>query len=89
MSDEKFKRLIRASVFISLNAMLIMALISLFLLDNLINGLLYDFGLVFSLTWAEPYWLMMRTSMVMIVVVFFVFCALEILYPLWTKKVFD
>jgi len=80
------KRLIRVSIFIILNAMLVIALISLFFLDKLVNEFLYNYGLVFSLTWAEPYWLMMRTSMVLIAIVVLIFCALEILYPLWLKK---
>ncbi len=83
---EKTKRLIRVSIFIILSAMLVTALIWLFLLDKLVNELLYNYGLVFSLTWAEPYWLMMRTSMALIAIVVLTFCALEILYPLWLKK---
>lgn len=58
----------------------------MFLVDKLVNELLYDYGLVFSLNWAEPYWLMMRTSMAMIVIVIVVFTLLEILYPVLHKE---
>lgn len=78
--------LVRASIIIILNAILITALISLFLLDKLVNELLYNYGLVFSLNWAGPYWLMMRTSMAMIVIVIVIFTILEILYPVLHKE---
>lgn len=78
--------LVRASIIIILNAILITALISLFLLDKLVNELLYNYGLVFSLNWAGPYWLMMRTSMAMIVIVVVIFTILEILYPVLHKE---
>jgi len=83
---KKNTTLARASIIIILNAILISALISMFLVDKLVNELLYDYGLVFSLNWAEPYWLMMRTSMAMIVIVIVVFTLLEILYPVLHKE---
>lgn len=79
-------RLIRASVVIVVDAMLIEALILLLDLDTMVHNMLYDYGLVFSRAWAEPYWLIMRTSMALIVVAIVVLSILEFVYPLFVKK---
>jgi len=83
---KKITRLVRASIVIILDAILISALITLFFLDKLVNELLYNYGLVFSLDWAGPYWVMMWTSMAIIVIVIVIFTILEILYPLLRKE---
>jgi len=83
---KEIERLVRASIIIILDIMLISVLISLVFLDNLINEVLYDYGLVFSLNWAVPYWTIMRTSMALIVIVALIFSILELLYPLLRKE---
>ena len=64
--------------------MLIVALILFFALDTMVHNMLYDYVLVFSHTWAEPYWLMMRTSMTLIAIV--TLSILKFVYPLLGKK---
>jgi hypothetical protein len=83
---EEITRLIKASIVIILDTMLISALILLFLLDKLVNEILYNYGLVFSLEWAEPYWNMMRASIALIVIVVLVLSILEVRYPLLREK---
>jgi hypothetical protein len=78
--------LIRASIVIVLDAMLIVALILLSVLDTMVHGMLYDYGLVFSRAWAEPYWLIMRTSMTLIAIPIVILSILEFVYPLLRKK---
>ncbi len=46
-------------------------------LDNLINGTLYNYGLEFSVEWAQPYWLLLRVSLVLIIVGFLIFLLLS------------
>jgi hypothetical protein len=77
---------IRASIVIAIDAMLIVALILLFALDTAVHGMLYDYGLVFSHAWAEPYWLIMRTSMTLIVLAIVILSVLEFVYPLLGKN---
>jgi len=38
----------------------------LFMLDNIVHGTLYNYGLVFSLEWANPYWATMRIVQVLL-----------------------
>jgi hypothetical protein len=46
-------------------------------LDNLINGILYNYGLEFSVEWAQPYWFLLRVSLVLIIVGFLIFLLLS------------
>jgi hypothetical protein len=43
------------------------AVYCLSLLDNIVHGTLYNFGLRFSYDWANPYWMLMRIVQAMIV----------------------
>lgn len=78
--------LVRVSIVLVVDAMLVVTLILLSVLDTMVNGMLYDFGLVFSHAWAEPYWLIMRTSMVLIAVPIITLSIFEFVYPLLRKK---
>jgi len=40
---------------------------SLTLLDNIVHGTLYNFGLQFSYDWANPYWMLLRIVLAMMV----------------------
>jgi hypothetical protein len=53
----------RAAVVIIGDAILIIVVAVLLEIDKLINGTLYDYGLVFSNDWAQPYWLMFRATL--------------------------
>jgi hypothetical protein len=48
------------------DAMLCIALVMIVQIDQLVHGTLYSFGLVFSDSWAQPYWLMVRLTLVLI-----------------------
>jgi hypothetical protein len=39
---------------------------SLTLLDNIVNGSLYHYGLQFSYNWANPYWMTLRTVLALL-----------------------
>jgi len=77
---------IRAAVVISLDAMLVTVLFLLSYVDGLVHGTLYRYGLVFSVEWAEPYWLMMRASMALIAIVISILTILDLPYPSLKKK---
>jgi flagellar biosynthesis protein FlhB len=78
--------LLKASFVIFIDAILIAALILLSVLDMLVHGMLYDYGLVYSDAWAQPYWLLMRTTIVLIVIAVVILSVLEFVYPLLLKK---
>jgi formate hydrogenlyase subunit 4 len=63
------------------DAMLVSAIALLLQIDKLINGTLYDYGLVFSDDWAQPYWLMLRITLFLIVIVIVILSIIELPYP--------
>jgi len=77
---------IRAAIVIVLDVMLSVVLILLFYVDKLVNHTLYAYGLVFSIEWAEPYWIMIRISMALIVLVILILSILDLPYPLLRKE---
>jgi hypothetical protein len=77
---------IRAAIVIALDAMLVTVLFLLSSVDGMVNGALYRYGLVFSVEWAEPYWLLMRASMALIAIVISVLTILDLPYPSLKKK---
>jgi CBS-domain-containing membrane protein len=50
-------------------------------IDKLVNGTLYGYGLTFSTGWAEPYWAMLRSSLVLIVIAIIIISVVELPYP--------
>jgi hypothetical protein len=41
---------------------------ALYLLDQIVHGTLYDYGLQFSYNWANPYWFLLRIIQVLLVI---------------------
>ena len=77
---------LRVGLVILGDAMLCVVLVLLVQLDQLINKTLYNYGLSFSDNWAQPYWLMLRVSMALIVVAILVISVVELPYPLFEEK---
>lgn len=61
--------------------MLGIVLILLIQIDKLVNDTLYSYGLTFSTEWAQPYWLMLRISLLLIVVAIFIISVVELPQP--------
>ena len=77
---------IRALIILSVDVMLVVALVLLFQIDKLVNSTLYGYGLTFSPEWAGPYWMMLRPSLVIIVIAIIVISVVELPYPSFEKK---
>ena len=77
---------LRVALVVLGDAMLCGVLVLLVQIDRLVNITLYEYGLAFSDNWAQPYWLMLRVSMVLIVVAIFVISVVELPYPLFDEK---
>ena len=77
---------VRALIIILVDVMLAVALILLLQVDRLINSTLYDYGLTFDIAWAQPYWTMLRTSLVLIYSALITMSLVELLYPYFRKK---
>ena len=72
---------LRVALVILGDAMLFIVVILLLQIDQLVNGTLYSYGLVFSSDWAQPYWLLMRVSLVLIVVAILLISVVELPHP--------
>jgi len=72
---------LRAALVILGDAMLFIAVILLLQIDQLVNSTLYSYGLVFSNDWAQPYWMFLRVSLVLIVVAIFLISVVELPNP--------
>jgi hypothetical protein len=72
---------LRVALVILGDALLLIVVILLLQIDWLVNGTLYGYGLVFSSDWAQPYWLLMRVSLVLIVVAVFLISVVELPHP--------
>ena len=76
----------RAAIVIIGDAVLIAVVAVLLEIDKLINGTLYDYGLVFSNDWAQPYWLMFRATVALIVIAVIIISIIELPYPAFEEK---
>ena len=65
--------------------MLIAAVVLTLELDKLVNGTLYEYGLVFSYDWAQPYWLFFRATVILIIVAIFLISLVELPHPVFQE----
>jgi hypothetical protein len=77
---------LRAALVVLGDVMLVATVVLLLEIDKLVNGTLYGYGLVFSYDWAQPYWLMFRLSLVLIVVAVILISLVELPYPAFEEK---
>ena len=66
--------------------MLIVAIVLLLEIDKIVNVTLYSYGLVFSDNWAQPYWLMFRITVALIVAAIILISVVELPYPAFEKR---
>ena len=69
---------IRIGLVIFVDALLFVALILMFSLDQMVNGTLYYFGLISNVGWQQPYFLLFRLSVILIIAAIFVFSLVEL-----------
>ena len=68
------------------DTILIIAIVLLLEIDKLVNNTLYGFGLVFSNDWAQPYWLLLRVTLVLIVVAVILISVVELPHPAFEER---
>jgi hypothetical protein len=68
------------------DAMLLATVVLLLEIDKLVNGTLYNYGLVFSYEWAQPYWLMFRLSLVLIIIAIVLVTVVELPHPAFQEE---
>ena len=77
---------IRAAIVVLGDVMLLVALVLLLEIDKIVNGTLYGYGLVFSYDWAQPYWLLFRGILVLIVVAIILISVVELPHPAFEER---
>ena len=77
---------LRVALVVLGDAMLLIVLLLLFQIDQLVNGTLYNYGLEFSSDWAQPYWLFMRVSLVLIIAVILLISMVELPHPAFQEE---
>jgi uncharacterized membrane protein len=77
---------IRALVVLCVDVILVVALVLLLQIDKLVNSTFYGYGLTFSTGWAEPYWTMFRSTLILIVIAIIIISAVELPYPSFENK---
>jgi heme/copper-type cytochrome/quinol oxidase subunit 3 len=58
---------LRIGFVILTDSLLFIALIMIYYVDQMVNGTLYYFGLIFDNGWAQPYYLLSRLSVILII----------------------
>jgi len=69
---------LRAGFVILTDGLLFTALITIYYLDQMVNGTLYNFGLIYDAGWAQPYYLLSRLSVVLIIAAIFMISLVEL-----------
>ncbi len=73
-------------VFVSIFALIAAVSVAylLTIIDSIVHGELYQFGLTFSYDWANPYWSVLRISLIMLGLIAVV-SSMNITYFLWNR----
>jgi hypothetical protein len=74
---------LRVALVVLGDVMLFIVLALLFQLDHLVNGTLYNHGLVFSDEWAQPYWLLLRVCFALIMAAILLISVVELPHPIF------
>jgi hypothetical protein len=68
---------IRVGIVILVDALLIIALIGMYYIDQLVNGKLYYYGLIASSGWQQQFYLLFRLIIIFIIVAIFIISLIE------------
>ena len=77
---------LRVTIVILGDTFLLAALVLLIQIDQLVNGSLYYYGLVFSNEWAQPYLLLFRITVILIISAIIMMSVVELPYPAFQEK---
>jgi heme/copper-type cytochrome/quinol oxidase subunit 3 len=75
---------LRGGFVIFADALLFTALIMVYYIDQMVNGTLYNFGLIFDAGWAQPYYLLSRLSVVLVIAAILMISSVE--FPISALK---
>ena len=68
------------------DVLLLIAMISLLEMNQIVNGTLYYYGLIFNDAWSQPYQLWFRICIILIIMSIFLISMVELPYPAFEDK---
>jgi len=77
---------LRKGFVILVDAVLMIALILIYYIDQMVNGTLYYYGLIFDNQWAQPYFLLSRISVILIITAIFTISSVELPISAFREK---
>jgi hypothetical protein len=69
---------LRVGLIILVDLLLFVALIQIYYIDQMVNGTLYYYGLISSIGWLQPYYLLSRLSVVLIILAISLISSVEL-----------
>ena len=69
---------LRAGFVIFADVLLVTALIMVYFLDQMVNGTLYNFGLIFDAAWSQPYYLLSRLTVALVITAILMISTVEL-----------
>jgi hypothetical protein len=76
----------RSALVILVEVLLSIALLLIYYIDQMINGTLYYFGLILDNGWAQPYFLLSRISVILIIAAIFMISSVELPISVFKEK---
>jgi heme/copper-type cytochrome/quinol oxidase subunit 3 len=77
---------LRISIVVLVDFLLFIALILIYYIDQMVNGTLYYFGLIFDNGWAQPYYQLSRLSAILVIVAIFMISSVELPISAFKEK---
>ena len=77
---------LRIGFIIFADLLLVTALVTIYYLDQMVNGTLYNFGLIFDAGWSQPYYMLSRLSVVLIIAAIFTISSVELPISAFKEK---
>jgi len=77
---------IRVGFIILADVMLLTALVMIYYIDQMVNGTLYNFGLIADVGWMQPYFLFSRLFVVTIIVAIIIVSLVELPISVFKEK---
>jgi hypothetical protein len=77
---------LRIGFVVLVDVLLFIALILIYYIDQMVNGTLYYFSLIFDNGWAQPYYLLPGIRVVLIIAVIFMISSVELSVSAFKEK---
>jgi heme/copper-type cytochrome/quinol oxidase subunit 3 len=77
---------LRIGLVILVDTLLFIALILIYYIDQMVNGTLYYYGLISDIGWLQPYYLLSRISVILIIAAIIMISSVELPVSAFKEK---